>query len=105
MLSLDHKAALLRKAGFPVPSAPRDCDPPSALGRADTGSGVVDAVDAVPRAGPCTQWQEDVDALFVAHSIARALRSLQQEKLRLRDAIAHYLPPQNPSGRRGIADR
>jgi len=34
---------------------------------------------------------------LVAHSIARAMRSLQQEELRLRDAVAHYLPPQSRS--------
>lgn len=92
MLSLDHKAALLRRAGFPVPAAPEHCTvrpvvacSDAGLGRPATGAG----------GEACARWRQAVDALFVAHSIARALSSLQQEELRLRDAMAHYLPTQN----------
>lgn len=90
MLSLDHKAALLRRAGFPVPAAPVNCTAWSSAACNDTGS-------ARPAAGgdACDRWRQSIDALFVAHSIARAMRSLQQEELRLRDAMAHYLPQQS----------
>jgi len=90
MLSLDHKAALLRRAGFPVPAAPVNCEAWLSAARNDTGS-------AGPATGDdaCAQWRQAIDALFVAHSIARAMRSLQQEELRLRDAMAHYLPQQS----------
>lgn len=89
MLSLDHKAALLRRAGFPVPAAPGNCTARSSAARSDT----VPARPAMGAGGDaCARWTQAVDALFVAHSIARAMRSLEQEELRLRDAMAHYLP-------------
>lgn len=92
MLSLDRKAALLRRAGFPVPAAPENCTAPPSAARSD-----MDAHRPVTDVGSdaCVRWQQAVDALFVAHSIARAMGSLQQEELRLRDATAHYLPRQS----------
>ena len=94
MLSLDHKAALLRQAGFPVPAAPAICAVRPVAACSDAGKGCP-ATGAGGEA--CARWRQAVDALFVAHSIARAMRSLQQEELRLRDAVAHYLPPQSRS--------
>jgi len=90
MLSLAHKAALLRRAGFPVPAAPVNCTAWSSAACNDTGA-------ARPPAGgdAFDRWRQAIDTLFVAHSIARAMRSLQQEELRLRDAMAHYLPQQS----------
>ncbi|MGJ7491403.1 hypothetical protein [Variovorax sp. ZT4R33] len=90
MLSLDHKAALLRRAGFPVPAAPVNCTAWSSGAGDDTGS-----ARPATGGGACDRWRQAIDALFVAHSIARAMRSLQQEELRLRDAMAHYLLQQS----------
>lgn len=97
MLSLDHKAALLRRAGFPVPAAPGSCTVRPVAASSETGLG-----RPAPGAGgeACARWRQAVDALFVAHSIARAMHSLQQEELRLRDAMAHYLP-QQPTAHEG----
>ena len=92
MLSLDHKAALLRQAGFPVPAAPANCAVRPVEACSDAGLGCP-ATGAGGEA--CARWRQAVDTLFVAHSIARAMRSVQQEELRLRDAMAHYLPQQS----------
>lgn len=92
MLSPDHKAALLRRAGFPVPAAPVHC-----TARFSAARNEPDSTRLAAGGDACDRWRQSIDALFVAHSIARAMRSLQQEELRLRDAVAHYLPPQSRS--------
>jgi hypothetical protein len=74
----------------PVRAAPENCTAWSSAARRDTHSGRAATGDE-----DCDRWRQAVDVLFVAHSIARAMRSVQQEELRLRDAMAHYLPQQD----------
>jgi len=67
MLTIDQKAAILRKAGITVPAFPDRS--PRSQGSADDAEAALAA--AVHR------WSEAIDVLYVQYAAARAARSLR----------------------------
>jgi hypothetical protein len=95
MLTTRQKAAILAKAGLPVPAFPACGLPTSERHRCRGVEALQEELDAeTQQATAVMQWGQQIEDMYVVHVAARAARSLReaQDALqldRLRQANAH----------------
>lgn len=87
MLSTNHKANILRKAGYDVPACPMEPGAPGAY----AASLPADTVHQTPQA-----WGKAIETMYVSYAAARAAKSLRDAEeaqmlamLQLRSAKAY----------------
>jgi len=89
MLSIHHKANILRRAGYDVPAQPFPAETLHPAGASGRG------VDGVYQTAQ--SWGKAIDALYAQYAAARAAQSLRDADEALRLAMGQCRPAKAPT--------